>query len=138
MRKRVLIPCVLIVAACSIYLYSLQSDRRQANIRQIDIQELHKIAERGDAKAEFLLGEYCHVGVGVEKDFAEAVKWYRKAAEQWYAPAQYELGKCYEKGEGVEQDYIEAFKWFHEAAEQGYIPALNYLDYYAKEKLNSP
>ena len=52
------------------------------------------------------------------KDYAEAVKWYRKAAEQNYAVAQYNLGCCYDNGQGVAKDYAEAVKWYRKAAEQ--------------------
>ncbi|MDA9975969.1 hypothetical protein N9F34_03995 [Alphaproteobacteria bacterium] len=37
-------------------------------------------------------------------DFAEAVKWYRKAADQGFALGQYALGVMYGNGEGVTQD----------------------------------
>ena len=42
---------------------------------------------------------YYH-GYGVQQDFAEAVRWYRKAAEQGYAIAQYYLGFRYYKRTG--------------------------------------
>jgi hypothetical protein len=56
----------------------------------------------------------------VEKDYAEAIKWYRKAAEQGDSLAQNNLGFCYHLGNGVEKDDAEAVKWFRKAAEQGY------------------
>ncbi|EQM95281.1 tetratricopeptide repeat protein, partial [Oxalobacter paraformigenes] len=40
-------------------------------------------------------------GRGVEKNLAEAVKWYRKAAEAGFAAAQFNLGLTYEEGYGV-------------------------------------
>ena len=43
-------------------------------------------------------------GEGVPQDYAQAVKWYRKAAEQGYANAQFNLGLMYTKVEGVPQD----------------------------------
>jgi uncharacterized protein len=52
-------------------------------------------------------------------DYAEAVKWFRKAAEQGDAIAQYNLALMYRDGEGVTQDDAEAVKWFRKAAEQG-------------------
>ena len=52
--------------------------------------------ERGEGEAQCKLGGcYCY-GEGVEKDEAEAVKWYRKAAEQGRSAAQCNLGSCYE------------------------------------------
>ena len=77
------------------------------------------LAEQGDARAQYNLGVCYYFGEGVEQDYEEAVKWYRKAAEQGYARAQYNLGVCYYNGEGVEQDYEKAVKLYREAAEQG-------------------
>jgi uncharacterized protein len=55
-------------------------------------------------------------GQGVEKDYTEAVKWYRKAAEQNYALAQSNLGLMYKNGQGLEKDYVEAYAWLNLAA----------------------
>ena len=49
-------------------------------------------------------------GDGVEKNYAEALKWWRKAAEQGDAEAQFNLGGMYQRGEGAEKDYAEAVK----------------------------
>jgi len=61
----------------------------------------------------------CADGKGVEQNYAEAVKWNRKAAEQGHAIAQYHLGREYYTGQGIEKDLAEAVKWFRKAAEQG-------------------
>ena len=58
-----------------------------------------------------------------QENYAEAVKWYRKAAEQGLALAQYNLGVSYANGLGVSQNYTEAVKWYRKAAEQGYAAA---------------
>jgi TPR repeat protein len=52
-------------------------------------------------------------------DYAEALKWYRKAAEQGYASAQYNLGNGYRRGKGVTQDYAEAVRWYRKAVDGG-------------------
>ena len=81
---------------------------------------LLRAAERGDAEAQFDLGELYFWGEeGVPKKPAEAVKWYRKAAEQGHAQAQSALGRCFSWGQGVPQDHVEANRWFYEAAQQG-------------------
>jgi len=64
-------------------------------------------------------------GKGVERDDAEAVKWFRKAAEQDYASAQNQLGMMYEQGRGVPRDYVKATEWYRKAAERGYGGAQN-------------
>ncbi len=58
-------------------------------------------------------------GHGVPQDYAEALKWYRKAADQGNARAQTILGFVYDTGQGVPQDYAEAVKWYRNAADQG-------------------
>ena len=67
-------------------------------------------------------------GQGVPQDYAEAVKWYRKAAEQGYADAQYNLGSCYYNGKGVPQNYAEAVKWYCKAVGQGHADAIELLE----------
>ena len=52
-------------------------------------------AEKGLAGAQSFLGDMYGDGLGVAKDEAEAVKWYRKAADQGYATAQFNLGVIY-------------------------------------------
>ena len=63
----------------------------------------------------------------MRQDYAEAVKWYRKAANQGDAAAQLNLGNCYYKGQGVRQDYAEAVKLYREAANQGRKEAIDVL-----------
>lgn len=93
------------------------------------------LAEQGEARSQAFLGACYSMGRGVEKDDAEAVKWYRKAAEQGNADGQSFLGTCYKDGKGVEKDYVEAVKWFRKAAEQNYISAQSELGYcYTKGK----
>ena len=58
-------------------------------------------------------------GQGVAQDYAEALKWYRKAADQGNAKAQNNLGERFRNGQGVAQDYAEAMQWYRKAADQG-------------------
>ena len=72
-------------------------------------------------------------GEGVPQDYAEAVKWYRKAAEQGDATAQFNLGTDYAKGQGVPQDYVLAHMWLNLAAAQGTEGAVKNRDIVAKK-----
>lgn len=76
-------------------------------------------AEKGDPEAQFNLGRKYAEGKGVSQNYAESVKWYRKAADQGHAVAQYGLGLAYYNAKGVAQDYAEALNWFRKAADQG-------------------
>ena len=54
-----------------------------------------------------------------EKNYTEAVNWYRKSAEQGNASGQANLGYMYRNGYGVTIDYTESLKWYRKSAEQG-------------------
>ena len=71
--------------------------------------------------------DYYYGRNGKEKDYNEAVKWYRKAAEQGNAYGQSNLGFMYQNGYGVTRDYNEAVKWYRKAAEQGNANGQNNL-----------
>ena len=74
---------------------------------------------QGDADAQYKRGVLYANGNGVTKDYAEAVKCFRKAADQGHAGAQVSLGGLYYSGQGVTKDYAEAMKWYLKAANQG-------------------
>jgi len=86
-----------------------------------------KLAEQGDAKAQFALGVMYEDGRGVPKDEQQAVFWFRKAAEQGDASAQSSLGFRYAQGQGVPKDEQQAIFWSRKAAEQGDADAQYHL-----------
>ena len=89
---------------------------------------VEKLAEQGDAKAQYNLGLMYDKGDGAPQDYKAAIKWYTKSAEQGHAKAQNNLGLMYVKGLGIPQDYKAATKWWTKAAEQGDGDAQNNLD----------
>ena len=92
-----------------------------------DFKSLKALAEKGDAEAQFILGDMYYKAEGVEKDLKEAAQWYRKSAEQGNAKAQWSLGRMYRFGLRVEKDLKEAEKWWRKAAEQGFAFGQNSL-----------
>ena len=106
---------------------SVQQDHADA------VKWYRKLAEQGDAVAQFFIGKMCENGQGVRQDYAEAVKWYRKAADQGDAFAQTSLGFMNFSGRGVPQNYVLAHMWFNLAAAQDYAVALRTRDLTAKE-----
>jgi TPR repeat protein len=52
------------------------------------LKEWTPLAEAGDVKAQYNLGEMYALGRGVPQDHDESVKWNRLSAEQGYAMAQ--------------------------------------------------
>jgi TPR repeat protein len=101
---------------------TLQKTAKMPSIVQYT-QWFHKIAERGDAEAQFKLGLMYQEGQVVPKSDVEAMKWYMRAAEQGHVDAQYNLGVMYDKGEAIPQNYTEAVKLYKKAAEQGHVNA---------------
>jgi uncharacterized protein len=76
-----------------------------------------QLADQGNARAQFSLGEMYYIGQGVLRDNAKADAWYRKAADQGFDYAQFNLGVAYEDGGlGVPQDYALAHMWFNLAS----------------------
>ena len=99
------------------------------------LEEIKKVALKGDPEAQFKLGAAYQKGEGVEEDQAQAIHWFRLSAEQGHAGAQSNLGVIYHRGEGVEQDNEQAIHWFRLAAEQGNAVGQNNLgvSYYLGE-----
>ena len=60
-------------------------------------------------------------GNGVQKNFKEALKWYKLAAEQGNSSGQFATGALYSSGNLGSRDYNEATKWWNLAAKQGDI-----------------
>ena len=90
-------------------------------VTELDVAQLRVLAERGEADAQSELGGRYEAGrEGVERDYGEAVTWYRRAAEQGHAAAQAFLGFLYSRGRGVGQDDAEAVRWYRRSAEQGH------------------
>ena len=86
---------------------------------QDDLDTVRQAAEQGDASAQLNLGFMYNTGMGVLKDAAEAVRWYRLAAEQGLASAQFNLGNMYANGHGVLKDSVLAHMWSNIAGANG-------------------
>ena len=116
MKTNQLLFTVLLLVTAAVFQLPAQQNEADRKV----LAEIRAGADKGDAKARYELGRAFFSGtLGVAKDDAEAVKWFRKAAEQNYADAQYILGVCYDSGEGVAKDEIEAYKWWLLAAGHG-------------------
>jgi TPR repeat protein len=109
------------VAAICVTAITWQEYKTKVNERKLveEAKSLSVRAEQGDTTAQVGLGHMYYDGQGVQQNFAEAARWYRKAAEQGNAKAQYGLGYMYHYGHGVPQDYGEAVQWYRKAADQG-------------------
>ena len=73
------------------------------------------------------IGDLYYNGNGVDENYTEAVKWYRKGAEAGDNDAIANVGYMYCYGKGVEQNYEEAMKWSKKAADGGNAWAMNQI-----------
>lgn len=95
--------------------------------------EFLPLAEAGDQRAQLVLALIFHQGHGIDVNYAEALKWYRKAADQGNMTAQNNLGVMYRRGEGIQRNPKQAFSLLWAAAIQGHSRAgLNVSDMYEK------
>jgi len=86
---------------------------------EADPARLRALAEQGDPEAQYALAHRYHLGRGVERDMAAALRWYEKAALQGEEAAQLALGDQYRIGLAAPRDPVRAARWYRMAAEQG-------------------
>lgn len=85
---------------------------------------LQKGIEIGDSYCMVVQGFVYHDGLGVERDLAEAIRWYERAAQAGSKLGQAEAGHAYEHGRGVEKDEAKALYWYEKAAENGDVDSM--------------
>lgn len=69
-------------------------------------------ADQGNIQAMYQVGQYYESGKGVEKNYAQAMRWYKSAfftGEKYGAVA---VGNLYENGLGVEKNLKKALTWY--------------------------
>lgn len=102
--------------------------RDQARARSIAagvIDRVRDLAAVGDVEAAFLMGTAYDEALGVDQDFGEAMRWYRRAAHSGHVLATHNVGNMYRDGRGVDVDHEAAAMWWLRAARAGdVIPAL--------------
>ncbi len=97
--------------------------RKETSASSDEFEATNAKAEAGNAQAQYNLADWYFNA----QNFAEAVKWYRKAADQNNPDAQIRLATCYNAGLGVAQDFAEGTKWYRKAAEENCAEAQLYL-----------
>jgi TPR repeat protein len=95
-------------------------------------------AERGDAAAQYKLGNMYARGQSVTRDDGQAVSWLHKAADQGHAAAQYGLASMYASGRGVSKDDGLALQWLRRAADQGHAAAQDVLGIFYAQGRGTP
>ena len=90
---------------------SVVNQQEMPQTQPAPLDELRRFADQGDPVAQFALGARYAQGDGVKQDYAEAVKWFKKAANQGHVVAQATLGAYYWAGRGVSEDLSKAYFW---------------------------
>lgn len=91
------------------------------------LENLHRLANDGNANAQTTLGILLLEGQGVEKDTVAGTALLASAAAQGHAMAQHIMGLAYVAGKGVPRDLVKAAIWFGKAAAQNNTNAMVYL-----------
>ena len=88
---------------------------------------LKPLAEAGQPIAEHRVGVMYVLGQGVDKNPAEAIKWFSKAAEQGQGESQHSMGLRYLWGDGIDKNPETAAAWLTAAANQGIPDSATWL-----------
>lgn len=81
------------------------------------VEELERLAERGDAHAQYLMGQLYRDGPLLIPDSQKAKHWFTQAAERGLPEAQYALGKLLLSDDWEVRDLDEGIRWLRQAAE---------------------
>jgi len=128
-------PLAVVGLACALLSQPASASQEQLHAEMIEVLEayaVHKmgqydkafarwmvLAEKGNAQGILNVANFYQEGTGVEKDPAEAVRWYRKGAEQGDPHCLFNLGRAYEAGLGVPADKETSDAYYERAAEVG-------------------
>jgi TPR repeat protein len=91
------------------------------------LDRLTALANKGDTRAELLIGLKYLKGDGIAANDAAAAHWFEQAARAGYPVAQNRLGALYQAGRGLPADLPQAMHWYEAAAQQGDRHAMSNL-----------
>jgi TPR repeat protein len=80
------------------------------------LQILEKLAEGGDARAQYEISLMYLQGIGTRVDPARGGYWMLAAANNGNVAAMVEIGGRFESGANVERNYLLSFTWYRRAA----------------------
>ena len=83
------------------------------------VEELERLAERGDFNAQYLIGQLYRDGPLLIPDSRKAKHWFTQAAERGLLEAQYALGKLLLSDDMEVRDPDKGIRWLKQAAESG-------------------
>lgn len=80
-----------------------------------DTDVLFRAAETGDSEAQNRVGTMCYFGQRAERDYHQALIWFKRAASQGNADAMRNLAILYDNGEGTLRNSTKAHRWYEKA-----------------------
>jgi len=101
---------------------SPQASKRASQLQRPQpwsLADVRKLADQGDAEAQWQMGVRYHNGEDVPQDDVQAMQWFLRAAEQGHVAAQSALGAYYWAARGVREDLSKAYFWSVIAMAQG-------------------
>ena len=109
---------ISIVSRYKLKTYQIKGSNKGLNLQKLKVGT--KLTIPGLPEAMYNAGAVYEIGGnGVNRNFAEAAKWYHHGAEAGYPEAQFSYGYALERGQGVLIDYKKAANWYKLSAEQG-------------------
>lgn len=101
-------------------IFKQTKEKLSSHVSREDFQQTLKLAEQGDADAQYRTALLYEYAAGTKKDNAEIIKWMIKSADNGMAPAQSTLAEWYLYGHRyVDKNIDNAIKYFNMAADQG-------------------
>lgn len=104
--------------------YQLARAKQASGQGRDAIRDLIELADEGYIAAINNLGATYQLGIGVKRDYAEALIWYEKAANKGFVPSMAVLGWMYHSGKGTPKDSVKAVEWYRKAANGGSASAM--------------
>ncbi len=81
------------------------------------VAKWRQVADKGNAKAQSLMGQMYFFGQGVKQDYPQAITWLNLAAAQGEPKAHFKLGSMHENAQGFTQNKLMAAVSYTMAAE---------------------
>lgn len=115
---------------------SLIISQKNESERNKGLELIVALSEKGNARANYDLGQLYQVGGIVSQDIEKALEYFEISANSGFVDAQLHLANYYyEKAEETPNDYSNAIKWFTKASEAGSSDADYSLGYFYRHGL---
>lgn len=119
MKKTIILSAVAVMTTAACTAQSQGNNTSSQAAINDSIQNIIRMADQGDAKAQNLVGSWYFSGKNVQQDYEKAEHYWHLAANQGNALAMGNVGLCYQYGYGVEKDSIAALRLYIRSIKDG-------------------